>query len=207
MLSMPGSAARRDPIYLTDERLEQSGVPDELLDIMYAFEMEQTSRMSYAVIELAEKWDFAQVLLAIRRHLPHHKSNIDMFSRFQMSNKLKDASLIAGFLKRKYLVSWLDSSTVSAIDDFRQNRLIRLVYDEAAPGLLNESFVGGARLFDVATWAYGDFLLTPPTVLWALLRATYVGTTKPAKIDSDKVAVEFRRLLTLACESPRIRLS
>lgn len=199
---MPDSAARRDPIYLTDERLEHSGVLEELLDIMYAFEMKKTSRLSYAVIELAEKWDLAQVLLAIRQHLPLPKSNINLFSRFQLSMKLKDASLIAGFPKRKSHVTWLDSSAFSAIEDFRRKRLARRqVYDEAAPALLNESYVGGSRMFDAATWSHSSFLHTPPTVLWALLRATYVGTTTPAEIDSDKVADEFERLLTLACKS------
>jgi len=38
MLSMPDSAARRDPIYMTDEKLEQSGVLEILLDIMYTLE-------------------------------------------------------------------------------------------------------------------------------------------------------------------------
>ena len=198
---MPDSAARRDPIYLTDERLEQSGVLDELLDIMYAFEMEKTGRLSYAVIELAEKWDFAQVLLAIRQHLPLPKSNLNLFGRFQLSIKLKDPSLIAGFPRRKHDVNWINSPSEPAIDNFRRKHLVRQVHDEAAPGLLNESFVGGGRMYDAATWAYGDFLLTPPTVLWALLRATYVGTTKAAEIDHKKVADEFERLLTLACES------
>jgi len=201
---MPDSAARRDPIYLTDERLEQSGVLDELLDIMYAFEMGKTGRLSYAVIELAEKWDFAQVLLAIRRHLSHRDSYEYTFHRFQLSIKLKDPSLIAGFPRSKHDVEWIDSPTDPAVDNFRRNRLIRHVYEEAAPGLLNENCVGGGLVFDIATWPYGDFLLTPPTVLWALLRATHVGTTTPAKIDTDKVADEFERLLKLACESPRI---
>ena len=66
--------------------------------------------------------------------------------------------------------------------------------------MLNEDLIGGARSFDVGTWSYGDLLLTPPTVLWALLRATQIGTTTPAKIDPGKIADEFERLLTLACE-------
>jgi len=107
---------------------------------------------------------------------------------------------MAGFPRRRHDVNWGKSLKYPAISRFQDNSLIRQVYDEATPGLLSEDFMEGGRVFDVATWSYGSFLLTPPTVLWALLRATHVGTTRPATIDSDKVADEFERLLKLACK-------
>ena len=110
--------------------------------------------------------------------------------------------MIAEFPKRYHRADWVDSPGESAIDDFRKEHLNRPVYDEAAPGLLDENFLGGRRMFSIATWSYGDFLLTPPTVLWALLRANLVGTTTSvSKVDPDKVADEFKRLLTLAGKS------
>jgi hypothetical protein len=81
---------------------------------------------------------------------------------------------------------------------------IRQVYEDPAPALVDQSWVAGGRAFEVGTWSYADFLLTPPTVLWALLRAEHVGTTKPAKLEHGKVAEEFERLLTLACKFPLI---
>jgi hypothetical protein len=205
---MPNFAVRRDPIYLTDETLERSRVLKILLNIMYTLETTEIySGEMFTVLDLADKWDFEHVRHTIRRDLSQHESTRYKFRRFYLSIRLKDPSLIAGFPRHEHNFVWSASRTDSAIDSFRKQRLVRPVYDEAAQGLLNESFVGGGRMFDAATWSYGAFLLTPPTVLWALLRATYVGTTTPAKINSDRVADEFERLLTLACESPRIRLS
>jgi hypothetical protein len=203
MLSMPHSSARKDPVYLTDEKLERSGVLKVLLDIMYTLKTADIDALvMFAVLDLAEKWDFDHVRHTIRRDSADHGSSKCTFHLFELSIKFKDPSLIAGFPRSRHNAKWTNSPTGSAIDTFRRRDLIRQVYDEAAPGLLNQSYVGGGRIFDAATRAYGDFLLTPPTVLWALLRATYVGTTVlPAKIDSDKVADEFERLLKLACKS------
>lgn len=195
---MPDSATREAPIYLTDEKMERSNVLKTLLDIMYTFEITVTGSDFYVVIDLAEKWDFAQVLHTIRRGLPHHDGS--MFHRFQLAIKIKHPALIAGFLRRTFNFSWADNPDKATIDGFRKRSLVRQAYDEAAPSLLKEPFVGGSRTLDAATWSYGSFLLTPPTVLWALLRATYVGTTTPAEIDGDKVADEFERLLKLACK-------
>jgi hypothetical protein len=201
---MPSFAVRRDTIHLTDEKLERSRVLKILLDIMYSLETTEIySGEMFTVLDLADKWDSAHVRHTIRRDLSQHDSTRYKSRRFHLSIRLKDPGLIAGFPRHEHDFVWSASRTDSAIDSFRKQRLVRPVYDEAAPGLLNESFVKGGRLFDAATWSYGAFLLTPPTVLWALLRATYVGTTKPAKIDHEKVADEFERLLTLACKSSK----
>lgn len=201
MLSMPNSAARKDPIYLTDEKLEKSITLKCLLDVMYTLETSviDTSEV-YAVLDLAEKWDFQHVRHAIRRDLPH--SNTYMFPRFQVSLKLKDPKLIAGFVKRDHDVVWSHPSKGDSSPEkfFDIHRRTRHVYEDPLPGLKGEGRVPDARVFDVGTWPYTHFLLTPPTVIWALLRATHVGTTTPAKIDHKKVGNEFERLHTLACE-------
>jgi hypothetical protein len=202
MLSMPDFAVRRDHIYLTDEKLEESCVLEILLDIMYTLKTTDMGKViMFAVCDLADKWDFELVRHIIRQDLSQHDSTRYKSRRFHLSIKFKDPSLIAGFFRHEHSSLWSASPTDSAIDNFRKQRLVRPVYDEAAPALLKETCVGGGRMFDAATWSYGNFLLTPPTVLWALLRATYVGTTKPAEIDHNRVANEFERLLKLACES------
>jgi hypothetical protein len=201
MLSMPNFAVRRDPIYLTDEKLEHSDVVETLLDIMYTLKTANIdTSVMFAVLDLAEKWDFDHVRHTIRRDLSYHGSNEYMFHHFQLSTQFKDPSLIASFVTRGHDVIWDDDQSCSLIEYFARQRLVRQVYDEPAPDLLNQSDVVGSRMFEVGTWSYGNFLLTPPTVLWALSRATYVGTTTPAKIDHKKVADEFERLLKLACK-------
>ena len=197
---MPDSAARRGPLYLTDAKLERSEVVEHLLDIIYTFENKYVGSRLFAVIDLAEKWDFAQVLHTIRRDLSNLDARADTFLRFQLSIKLKEPRAIANCLRRRHSVAWRDIRGDPQANRFVSYQTTRSVYDEAAPKLLDEDFIGGNRVFDVATWSYGSFLLTPPTVLWTLLRATHVGTTSPAQIDHDKVADEFERLLTLACE-------
>jgi hypothetical protein len=74
-------------------------------------------------------------------------------------------------------------------------------FEEPAPGLKDESAsVVGTGMYEPGGWGYKVFLNTSPTVIWALLRATHLGTTDPADIDYDVVAKEFKRLLTLACK-------
>ena len=206
MLMNPDATAKRDPIYMTDDKLENASVLGILLDIMYTLEISDVSSVDmFAVLDLADKWDFDHVRHTVYRDHPnyrdgHRENNKHLFRRFHLSIKSKDPSLIAGFTRRDHNIKWRKFPQKSAIWRFRRDSVSRPLYDEEAPGLLNEDRIEGARSFDVGTWSYGDLLLTPPTVLWALLRATQIGTTTPAKIDPGKIADEFERLLTLACE-------
>ena len=202
MLSLPNSAAQRDPIFLTDQKTETALVLRSLLNIVYKMDMSVIDYTTvYGVIAFAEKWDFEHVLELIRREISNFDRQADnYFHYFQLSSRLQEPRIAASWLKR-YLCTIWNHEDRSPREDFQSQIKYRDPFDEPATGLLDEGTVKGGRCFDVGTWAYGSVILTSPTVLWALLRATHVGTTTPAAIDSEKVAEEFERLLTLACKS------
>lgn len=200
MFALPRSAAQQDPIYLSDEVMERGPNVECLLDIVYTMDTSVIDcGQVYSVLDLAKKWSFDKVRQAIHNVLPN--PNRYNFHRFQVSIKLEDPKLIAGFVKRDHHVVWNNASGGSPADFFANNRRYRPLYGGPAPGLIEIDAMNGGKLFEIGTWRYIQILLTPPTVVWALLRATHVGTITPAKINYDKVAEEFERLLTLACTS------
>jgi len=205
MLSLPNSAAQRDPIFLTDEKIETYLVLKYLLNIVYKMDMSVIEYINvYGVIGLAEKWDFEHVLELIRREI----SNFDRqpgkyFHYFSLSSRLQEPRIAASWLKRYLCTVWKvwNHDDGSPGEDFQSQIEFRDPFDEPATGLLDEGIVEEGDCSDVGTWSYCNVLFTSPTVLWALLRATHVGTITPAEIDSEKVAKEFERLLTLARKS------
>lgn len=199
---MPNTATQTDPIYLTDEKLEREVVLSKLLDVVYDMDTSVINfDCAFAVLDLAEKWEFDHVRELIRLALSHYKSKEHMFHRFHISIRLKDPDSMSGFIEREHSTKWTTEPGLGTTSErLSRKRFYQQAHEKPAPGLLDADFAAGGRTFEAGTWSYGDFLLTSPTVLWALLRATHVGTTTPARLDHGKVAKEFERLLTLACE-------
>jgi hypothetical protein len=86
MLLMPNSTARNDPIHLSDAKLETGPVVRRLLDIVYTSVTTCIDDpIIYAVLDLAEKWDFDHVRHAIRRDLPHDDTDRNAFHHFMVA--------------------------------------------------------------------------------------------------------------------------
>jgi len=203
MLSMPSSTAQRDAIRLSDEMLEHSWVLEALLGIVYTSDLKFLAKIdrAYLVIDLADKWDFVHIRPAVHGAMGRDTYNKSTSSRFEMALKLKDAKLAASWIRSHHNVSWTQASTDNSnnLDPFTGVD-VSPDFEDRAPALQDCLAMPGERVFDIGTWAYWRFLKLSPTTAWALLRATHVGTTQHAKLDHNKVATEFERLLTLACE-------
>jgi hypothetical protein len=197
MLSLANSAKQRDPITLTDKVLERSAVLEMMLDIVYTQEVDCLQYITlHKVLGLAGKWEFEFVPRLIKSELQRHDLDVKRrkFQIFELSLLFKDPSLIARWVNAYHHVTWDAPVGIFYSCDVRQD------YEEAAQGLKNVLEIGGAGIFEVGGWGYQRFLRTSPTVIWALLRATRLDTTRAAKIDYDVVAKEFEKLLTLACK-------
>jgi hypothetical protein len=210
MLSMPkpSSTSERTVIHIWDTMLEHSWALEPLLDVVYTMDMRFLDHelRAHLVLDLAEKWDFAQARALIHAALSRrvHSPEPPSFRRdFGLSLKSKDPKLASACIKGYKDKRWGPSTTSAEKDGDLpfSKRTIRPKYDDPAPGLEGSGAISGGKIVDLGAWGYNRFLQVPPSAVWALLRATHVGTTKPAEIDPDKVAEEFERLLTLACKS------
>jgi hypothetical protein len=206
MISMSTSSAQRDPIVFTGEIIEHSWIVEALLGVLYHSDMSFLTDgiRTHILIELVEKWDFVHVkdLIhgGIARHVSDGKQSVT--ERFELSLQLKDPHLAAPFIRDYNHKVWGGTPAPdpgpAGLPFLRDN--VRQTYETPAPGLKSHRTVSGGQIFDLGTWRYETFLKLPPTTVWALLRATVVGTSEPAEIDYGSVAREFERLLTLACE-------
>lgn len=208
MFSIPTtSATKRDPIELSDPMLEHSWVLESLLGVIYDLNMDFLSDglRVHLVLDLADKWEFtkARALVhgAIAQDVFHRKGSIT--ERFEISLKLKDPRMAATWIKEFSTKVWGSSLVESEWALPFSKDSIRRMYDDSAAGLRPISAADGGSIWDLGTWRYETFLKLPPTAVWALLRAVYVGTERTAQIDYNEVAEEFERLLTLACKSMR----
>jgi hypothetical protein len=208
MFSIPTtSSTKRDPIELLDPMLEHSWVLESLLGVIYDLNMDFLSDglRVHLVLDLADKWEFtkARALVhgAIAQDVFHRKGSIT--ERFEISLKLKDPRMAATWIREFSTKVWGSSLVESEwVLPFSKDS-IRRMYDDSAAGLRPISAAAGGRIWDLGTWRYETFLKLPPTAVWALLRAVYVGTERTAQIDYNEVAEELERLLTLACKSMR----
>jgi hypothetical protein len=197
MLSLANSAKQRDPIILSDKVLEQSTVLAMMLDIVYTLKVDCARyKTVYKVLGLAEKWELESILRLIKLELQRYNLDCDTrrFKMFELSLEFKDPSLISHWVKKYHHINWEKHSGPFV------PWISRRSYEEAVQGLKDVCEIGGAGIFEVGGWAYQTLLVTPPTVVWALLRATHLGTTQAAEIDYDVVAEEFEKLLTRACK-------
>lgn len=212
MLSIPnpGPDPKRAPIGLSDPMLEHSWVLEPLLDIVYTMETGVLSDAprTHLVLDLADKWKFAQA-----RVLIHAAVSTRIFTgagpwtyeqTLKLCIRLKDVKLAAACMTASRDEIWsVPYSTKPrpnldlpfSKDSIQQN------YDEVAPELTRFGPLRGSQVLDLGTWAYRSFLQIPPTIVWAMLRATNLATTKLATVDQRQVTVIFGELLTLACES------
>jgi len=210
MLSIPnpGSDPKRAPIELSDPMLEHSWALEPLLDIVYTMDTSLIDelRRTYLVLDLADKWEFVQARALIHaavstRVLTKARS---IKATLSLCIRLKDPKLVAACIRAYRNETWSvphptkpdpDLDLLFSKDSIRQN------YDERAPNLANFASLKGAKVLDLGTWRYTSFLQIPPTIVWAMLRATHLGATKMAIIDHEKVLHELEKLLILACES------
>jgi hypothetical protein len=195
------AAAQRDPIHLRDKQLEIADNVGYLLDMVYTMEVDVLDYTVFPLLRLAAKWECELIRKVIHRELDRAPQDEYAFHRFNVAIGLKEPQLSAGFLKHWHDLIWGGDPNPNPRERLAAQRNARETYEPPAPGLVNVGYLEGGKMFEPGTIGYGAFLLISPTVLWALYRATHVGTTTPAKIDHNKVAKEFERLLTLACES------
>jgi hypothetical protein len=106
MISMANSNAQRDPIVLTDDRLENSQVIEKVLDIIYNLDIgeQKTDRDMFLlryVIDFAKKWEMETVLKMIQkemwRRIDSKSETPDSFYHFLIALALGDHKLAATY--------------------------------------------------------------------------------------------------------------
>jgi hypothetical protein len=106
MISMANSNAQRDPIILTDERLENSQVVKKVLDNIYNLDIgeQKTDRDMFLlryVIDFAKKWEMETVLKMIQkemwRRIDSKSETPDSFYHFLIALALGDHKLAATY--------------------------------------------------------------------------------------------------------------
>ena len=212
MLSIPnaGPDPKRAPIKMSDPMLEHSWALEPLLDIVYTMNSGVLSDAprTHLVLDLADKWEFAQA-----RVLIHAAVSTRIFTgagpwtyeqTLKLCIRLKDVKLAAACMTASRNEIWsVPHSTKPepnldlpfSKDSIQQN------YDEVAPELTSFGPLKGSQVLDLGSWGYKGFLKIPPTIVWAMLRATNLATTRLATVDQQEVSVIFEELITLACES------
>jgi len=206
----PGPDPKRAPIELSDPMLEHSWALEPLLDIVYNGDTSLIDEMrrTRLVLDLADKWEFAQARALIRGAVSTRvfteAGGWSIKANLSLCIRLEDPKLVAACIRAYRNETW-SSSRSKKPEPNRDlpfsSASLRPTYDEAAPGLTSFGPLKGSEVLDLGSWGYKGFLKIPPTIVWAMLRATNLATTKLATVDQQEVAVIFEELITLACES------
>jgi len=211
LLSMPNSGPdpKRAAIELSDPMLEHSWVLEPLLDIVYTGDTSLIDEMrrTRLVLDLADKWEFGQARAlihgAVSTRVLTEAGGWSIKANLSLCIRLKDPKLVAACIRAHRNETWSTSRSKKPEPNLAppfSNDSLRRSYDGCAPGLKKIRSLQSTQVLDLGTWAYMNFLQIPPTIVWAMLRATHLGTTKMATIDHEKVLPEIEKLLTLACE-------
>lgn len=119
MITMASSTAQRDPITLTDDRLENSKVVKRVLDIVYNLDIgkQKTDQDMYLlryVIDFAKKWEMEIVIKTIQREMwrriDSKSGNPDLFRHFLIALALGDTKLATSCYKSSKIESSIPSS-------------------------------------------------------------------------------------------------
>ena len=214
MLSIPnpGPDPKRAPIELSDPMLEHSWALAPLLRVVYNGDTSLIDEMrrTRLVLDLADQWEFAQARTlvhgAVSTRVLTDAGGWSIKATLSLCIRLNDPKLVAACIRAYRNETWSTSRSKKPEPNRDlpfSSASLRQTYDEAALGLTSFGPLKGSQVLDLGSWGckHKGFLKIPPTIAWAMLRATHLGTTKIAIIDHEKVSEEFEKLLTLACES------
>lgn len=179
-------------------------VVKNLLDIIYTSEPVGCHNidLAFQVITMATKWECEAVLKILKKDLAIqaliNSTNGPSTAHLRLALKLGDHHLMALIAQRDRdpgprFVLTKDSKT----DPTGVHKL----HDKPAAGILEASAGLESPFYELGGLSYADFLKLPPTVLWALARATYLARVDHGEVDEKVMAGHFETLLKQACES------
>jgi hypothetical protein len=213
MVGIAQSDSQRDPINLTDKRIEHSLVVEATLDILYNHEIISFANdMAYCcVVDFARKWDMAIVLKTISMQLRLHcitpQSGNRPLGLLRIAIALGETEPITTIIRYSCGKTWPAASGRSERQQgdhlpYKPPSLPRPMLSDGTSG-----FLKGAPIFDLGGWPYTKFADLPTPLVWALLRAGTTLDQAHVARTSAILASEVHKLMDIMCELPVWRLS
>lgn len=213
MVDIAKSDIQRDPITLTDPRMEVSVVVEATLDILYNHEIVSFGNdMEYCcVVDFARKWDMASVLKTISIQLRLHSISPENGNRplrlLRIAIALGETEPIATIIRSSCGKTWPAAS--GRVEKQQGENLPYRPPSLPKPTLSDgtRGFLKGAPIFDLGGWPYAKFADLPTPLVWALLRAGTTLDQAHVTRTSTTLATEVKKLMDMMCELPIWRLS
>ena len=181
-----------------------------LLDIIHTSEPDGCRHvpLSFQVIDLATRWECDSVLKILKRDLAIqaliNSANGPTSDHLRLAHRLKDHHLMALISQRDRNAEFNFASMITEADHTDGDILpsAHRLYDTPASKLAGILGVASPT-YEIGGMSYVEFLRLPPTVVWALSRATYLARKDCCQdaVNVDDMGRLFEGMLGLACES------